>query len=162
MMLLTVSPAKTLDEASAGVLEQYKLTKVEEKKLTLNGMPVLALVADQINEEAGTTARILTYFISYQDMIFTFHGVAELANFDAKISYFNKTMRNFTVLKDLAKINKKPNRISIQKASSTASLESLLKQHQIPSEQHKEHALINGISLDQSIQKGELYKILKK
>lgn len=162
MMLLTLTQANSLQAASDSTLQKYGLTVVERKNLTLNGMPVLAMVSDQANQQTGQTIRILTYFISYQNLIFTFHGLAELANFDAKVSYFNQSMRNFSVLNDPAKINKKPDRISVRTAGKTASLQNHLQTAKVPEDRMKEHALINGLALDATVNKGSLYKVIVK
>ena len=162
MMLLTLTQANSLDEASKTIVEKYSLTVVEQKNLTLNGMPVIALVADQADEQSGQKIRILTYFISYQNLIFTFHGLAELADFDSQVPMFNQSMRNFKTLNDPVKLNKKPERISIKTASKAASLETLLKDAKVQDDRLKEHALINGMTLDQNVNKGSLYKVILK
>ena len=69
-------------------------------------------------------------------------------------------MRNFKQLTDQAKINKKPERISIKSAPRTTSLESLLKKDRMPEDRLKELALINGMSLDQQLTRGDLYKVI--
>ncbi|NND07712.1 MAG: M48 family metalloprotease [Saprospiraceae bacterium] len=160
LMLLTLAQAETLEAASAAVLENYKLTLVEKKSLTLNGMKAMAMVADQVNEQTQEKIRVLTYLISYNGLIYNFFGVAKFEAFDNMIPYFNKTMRNFKQLTDQAKINKKPERISIKSAPRTTSLESLLKRDRMPEDRLKELALINGFSLDQQLTRGDLYKII--
>ncbi len=163
LMILTLTQANSLQAAADTILRRYNLTVVERKSQTLNGMSTLAMVADQTNEQTGQVIRVLTYLISYQNLIFTFHGVSELADFDQQVSHFNQTMRNFKVLNDAAKINKKPQRLSIKSASKNATLQSLLKDSKISGEQlMEEHALINGMDLDQTITKGSLYKIITK
>lgn len=163
LMILTLTQANSLQAAADTILRRYNLTVVERKSQTLNGMPAIAMVADQTNEQTGQVIRVLTYLISYQNMIFTFHGVSELSDFDHQVSYFNQTMRNFKVLNDAAKINKKPQRISIKTAGKNATLQSLLQDSKISGEElMKEHALINGMSLDETITKGSLYKIITK
>ena len=163
LMILTLTQANSLQAAADTILRQYNLTVVERKSQTLNGMSTLAMVADQTNEQTGQVIRVLTYLISYQNLIFTFHGVSELADFDQQVSHFNQTMRNFKVLNDAAKINKKPQRLSIKSASKNATLQSLLQDSKISDvELMKEHALINGMDLDQTVPKGSFYKIITK
>lgn len=162
MMLLTLTEATSLDAAADSTLQKYGLTLVERKKQTLNSMPVLAMVSDQMNEQTGQNIRILTYFISYRNLIFTFHGLAEKENFDGQVSTFNQTMRNFKVLNDAAKINKKPDRISIRKAKSTGTLKNLLQSSNVTEDRLQEHALINGMELEETISAGSLYKVIVK
>ena len=162
LMMLTLTQANSLTAAADSTLSQYKLQMVERKNLKLHGMPIVAQVSDQTNEQTGQKIRILSYFISYKDLIFTFHGLSELANFDGNVQFFNLTMRNFTILTDAAKINKKPHRLAIKTAKRNATLQSLLKDYRIADDDLKEHAVINGIALDQSVTKGSLFKIITK
>ncbi|NND35223.1 MAG: M48 family metalloprotease [Saprospiraceae bacterium] len=162
LMMLTLTDAKSPTAAADSTLRQYNLQMIERKNQNLNGMPVVAQVADQTNEQTGQKIRILSYFISYKNLIFTFHGLSELANFDGNVQFFNQTMRNFTVLNDQAKINKKPNRIVIKTAARDESLENLLKGLRISDADLNEHAVINGIALDQVVKRGSLFKIITK
>lgn len=160
LMLLTLAQAETLEAASAAVLENYKLTLVEKKSITLNGMNALAMVADQVNEQTQEKIRVLTYLISYNGFIYNFFGVSKFESFDAMIPFFNKTMRNFKKLTDQAKINKKPERLSIKTAPRNATLQSLLKSSRVADDRMNELALINGMSLETQVSKGDLYKVL--
>ena len=160
MMILTLTQANSLDEASQAVLEKYKLTLVEKKNLTLNGMKILAMVADQVNEQNGQTIRILTYFISYNGLIYTFHGLSELANFDQNVDTFNGTMRNFTKLTDQSKINKKPERLKVKSVTTNQTLRAFLQQNRVAEKRMKEHAILNGMSLDAQVNRGDLLKVI--
>lgn len=162
LMMLSLTQANSLEEAANGIVQQYGLTVVEKKSLTLNGMPVLAMVSDQTDQQSGSKVRIMTYFISYQNLIFTFHGLAELADFNAQVPNFNQTMRNFKILNDAEKINRKPERISIRTASRDATLQTLLKESKVPDQRMTEHAIINSMELNQTLKKGSLYKIIIK
>lgn len=162
LMILTLTNASSLTAAADSTVAQYQLKVVERKNLNLNGMPVVAQVSDQTNQQTGQTIRILTYFISYKDLIFTFHGMAELADFDNKVPNFNVTMRNFTVLRDQEKINRKPHVIAIKSASRTGTFKSLLQSHGIKEDQFKDHGVINAIELDETVELGTLYKIITK
>ena len=162
MMLLTLTQANSLDEAAQSVLEKYKLTLVEKKNLTLHGMKVLAMVADQVNEQNGQKIRILTYFISYNGLIYTFHGLAELANFDEKVQFFNESMRNFTKLTDQSKINKKPERIRIKSATQNQTLQAFLQKNRVPEKRLKEVAVLNGMALDANVSRGDLLKVVSQ
>lgn len=161
-MILTLADAGSLLAASDSTLQNFELKLVERKTLTLHGMPVLAMVSEQIDEDTAEGIRVLSYFIAYRGLIFTFHGLAELKDFDQQVVHFNQSMRNFTVLNDPLKINKKPEKIAIRTARQTTTLESLLRTDQVPQDRLKEHALINGMTLEQTVQNGALYKVIVK
>ncbi len=162
LMLLTLAEGSNPEEAGRALVEKYKLQVVEQKSLTLNGMPVRAIVADQVNEQNQQKIRILTYLISYNNLIFAFHGLAELEAFDHYVSYFNVSMRNFKQLTDQAKINKKPDRIDIRTVNRDGTLQSVLKANRVKEERLKEHAVINGLSLDAQVKRGSLIKVITK
>ena len=82
----------------------------------------MAMVSEQIDTETGEGIRVLSYFVSYQNLIFIFHGLAELADFDQQLPNFNHSMRNFRVLNDITKITKEPELISIYQANRTTTL----------------------------------------
>lgn len=159
-MILTLTEAANLQAAAQQTAEQYSLTVVEQKEISLNGMNVLAMVSDQANEQSGQTVRILTYFISYNNMIFTFHGLTDKASFDTYVPSFNQTMRHFTRLTDQSKINKKPDRISIQKVSRAGTLQSILQSYRVNSDRMREHALINGMDLKDQVAAGTMIKVI--
>ena len=161
LMLLTLTEAASLEAAANSILEQYSLTQIERKNLTLNNMPVLAMVSEQTNTQTNQTIRVLTYLISYNNLIYTFHGVSEKSSFDNMVPFFNQTMRNFKSLSDPAKINKKPRRLSIRTANQNTSLRSLLTSQGVPQDQLEEHAVINGRTLDDAIKRGEMIKVVK-
>ncbi len=160
LMILTISDAKSLDEAASKLVEQHKLQVVERRNLTLNGMQVLAMVSDQTDSQNQQTIRILTYFIGYNGLIYTFHGLAERNDFDKYLANFNQTMRNFTVLNDQAKINKKPEVVRIRTANRQASLRDHLREARMPEARWNELALLNGQGLDQALAAGSLFKVI--
>jgi predicted Zn-dependent protease len=88
--------------------------------------------------------------------------LAELADFDSQVPMFNQTMRNFKTLNDPVKINKKPERISVKTATKSATLQTLLKEAKVQDDRLQEHALINGMTLEQNVSKGSLYKVILK
>ena len=162
MMMLTLTEANSLDEAAQTTLEKYKLTLVEKKNQRLNGMPVIAMVSDQVNEQNGQKIRILSYFISYNNLIFTFHGLALQENFDQYVTFFNGTMRNFTRLTDASKINKKPERLSVKSTTRDQTLQAFLQQQRVPEARMREHAVLNGMDLEQNVSRGTLVKVISK
>ena len=162
LMILTLTQANSLEEAAQSIIEKHKLTVVEQKKLTLNGMSAYAIVADQTNEQTNESIRLLTYLISYNNLIYTFHGVSLPADFEKYLPSFNQTMRNFKVLRDQSKINVKAERISIKKLTRNGTLKSALEGYRVPADRHQEMALINGIGLKDPVNAGQYIKIVVK
>ncbi len=162
LMILTLTQANSLEEAAQAIVEKYSLTVVEQKKLSLNGMDAYAMVADQTNQQTNESIRLLTYLISYNGLIYTFHGVSLPTDFEKYLPSFNQTMRNFKVLRDASKINVKPERISIKRLSKSGTFQSALEDYRIPSDRHRELALINGLDLKDQVSAGQYIKIVVK
>ncbi len=106
--------------------------------------------------------RVLSYFIEYDGTIYSFHGICKLADYDSNNQYYTYTMTNFRTLNDPAKLNVRPERIRIQKATKSGSLSSILRSFDVPEDRMEEHTLINGLDLDNFVQQGTLIKIIKK
>ena len=108
------------------------------------------------------TLKILTYFIDNGGTYLAIHGLAKYPDFSRNQQNFTYTMTNFKKLTDPAKINVKPERITIKEARSAGSLSSVLKSYNVPADKMEEHALLNGLQLDNFVNKGTLVKIVAK
>ena len=162
MMVLTLAQEKTVDEAGRAFITNNKLTLIESNKERINSLSALVLVADQQNEQdPNGTLRTLNYFIEYNSMIYRITGVSLKTDFNRYMSTFEKTMRNFKKLTDASKINVKPDKISIKTLASNMSLSKALDTFKVPSSKKEEIAILNGMKLNQSLQKGSLLKIVE-
>jgi len=167
LMLMTLSPEKTLDSAAQAVVEQFKLTLIESQRTTVNGMSAIAMVSDQVpvaenGQAAGDPIRILTYLIEYNGLIYTFHGLSAQADFNRYSSFFKRTMTNFDVLRDQSKINVTPTRIAVKTVTRAGTLSQVLSQLGTASPDFAELAIINGMELSDQIKAGELIKVFSK
>ena len=93
LMILSITEAASLQEAAQQIQENYQLKVVESSQIKVNGFPTYAMVSDQTNEQSGQTIRIMTYLIDYNDLIYTFHGLSTLSDFDNYTSFFQQTMK---------------------------------------------------------------------
>ncbi len=162
-LILGLSNQKSLTQAADAFVQQHKLTVKESGQTNVNGLPALALVTDQINQQnAAQSIRILTYFIQYNNLIYQINGLALINDFDRYLNYFNNTMKGFKKLTDQSKINVKPERIKIITASRTGTLSQILQQHNVPSKRMNELAILNSMELKDTVQKGTLLKVIQK
>lgn len=162
-MYLRLAPEKTKQEAANNLVEQNQLKVIESKEFTVNGLPALGFVADQVNaQDPNATIRILTYLIEYNGLIYTFHGLSLVSDFDTYLTFFKQTMDSFDVLRDQNKINVYPERIKVITVSGTQTLQKVLASNQIANDRHREFAILNGMELTQSVQSGTLIKVVDK
>ncbi|MFT2009850.1 M48 family metalloprotease [Pontibacter sp. 13R65] len=160
VMSLTLAPGKTLEEAGQQMLQQYKLEVVESKQVTVNGLPALAIIADQKQEQG--VIRTLTYLIQYGGNMYSIMGITTANDFNTYAPLFSSTMENFKQLTDQEKINRKPDRIRIKTVAQAATLSQVLRSFNMPDSKLNELAILNGMQLDDRLEKGTLIKVVEK
>ena len=158
LMILSMAPGKTLQEAASNMLQQYNLTAVESRETTVNTFPAVAIVADQKQEQG--TLRTLSYLIQYGGNIYHLIGVSALADFNSNVNLFTNTMQSFRTLTDVSKLNKKPERVHIKTVAQSTTLEQVLKANNIPAKRYEELAILNGMELKDQVAKGTLIKVI--
>ncbi len=108
------------------------------------------------------TLKIMTYFIDIGGTYIALHGLAKTPDFARNQQNFSYTMTNFKKLTDPAKINVKPERLTIKTVGKAGSLSNVLRTYKVPADRMEEHALLNGLELDNFVNKGSLVKIITK
>jgi predicted Zn-dependent protease len=169
LMMLALAPGKTLEEAARTLLEQYKLTPVESKKETVNGLPAIAIIADQQQQQQqgqqqqqqGQQARVLMYLIEHGGNIYNFLGASSAKNFNTYGQAFSSVMTRFAVLTDASKINRQPAKVRVKPARQTGTLAQVLRDHQTKDAQMAELAILNGMELTDKVEAGTLIKVLE-
>ncbi|WP_086542565.1 M48 family metalloprotease [Algoriphagus antarcticus] len=160
IMMLTLAPGATLEEAANAVLERYKLTMVESNKETINGLPAVIMVADQKQEEV--TTRVLSSLIQFDGNIYSLMGVSDISKFGSYQPVFLSTIRKFQELRDSEKLNRKPDIIKIKTVPKQMSLQAAFQNYGMPAERFEELALLNGMLLTDQLDKGMLIKVVGK
>jgi predicted Zn-dependent protease len=160
VMILTLTPGATLEEAANVVLEKYNLTMVESKKETINGMPAVIMIADQKQET--TTTRVLSSLIQFEGNIYSLMGVSDLSSFGSYQPVFLNTIRNFKELRDSEKLNRKPDIIKIKTVPQQMTLQVAFQEFGMPADRFEELSLLNGMHLTDQLSKGMLIKVVGK
>jgi predicted Zn-dependent protease len=169
MMMLTLAQGNSLQEAANGVLKQNSLQLLDSKQVNVNGLNAIAMVADvQQQQQQGQTRqaqqviRTLSYLIQYGGNIYHILGVSGANDFKNYAQVFTNTMQNFKELKDLSKINKKPERVHIKTVSKTGTLEQALRSYKVPDKRLEEFSILNGMKLKDNVTQGTLIKIIEQ
>nr|WP_187261373.1 M48 family metalloprotease [Pontibacter beigongshangensis] len=160
MMMLTLAPGKTLEEAGQQLLKQYQLQLVESKQVTVNGLPALAMIADQKQEQG--VIRVLSYLIQYGGNIYNILGVTSAADFNSYAPIFSSTMQNFKQLTDQEKLNRKPDRVRIKTVPQATTLAQALRSFKVQDSKLEELAVLNGMLLTDRVEKGMLIKVVEQ
>ncbi len=163
LLLLQLAQEKTLREAANAFVQNNELQLVDSKEVRVNGLPAIAVLADQPNpNDPNGTLRILSYFIQYNNNIYKLHGLSLKSNYNKYSAYFLDTMENFKKLTDQSKINVKPEKIKIVTAKKNSTLRQLFADNKMPSDRHEEFAILNSMKLNDQIKKGTLIKVVTK
>ena len=161
LMMLMLAQGNSLQEAANAIIQQNKLTTVESRNITVNGLQAIYLVADQQPQQQGQpTLRTLSYIIQYNGSIYHLIGVSAITDFNNYAANFNNTMQAFRPLTDPVRLNKKPQRIRIRTVGSSITLSQFLAQQNVPGARLEEHAILNGMQLTDNLTQGTLVKII--
>jgi predicted Zn-dependent protease len=166
LIVFSMSDKKNLDSASVAALQSLNLTALASTRVSVNGMPALAVTSEQANKDAQTgqvtsAIKVLSYFIDYNGSIYVFHGVTDAAKYDTYLSAFEATMSKFAKLNDPNKINVQPKRLKIMAATKAGTLAETLTGFGVAKDKQAEVALLNNMELSAQVAKGKLVKIVK-
>jgi predicted Zn-dependent protease len=160
LMMLTLAGKGSPENAANGLLQQYNLTLVESKKESINGLNSVLLVADQTQEQG--TIRVVAALIQHDEMVYNLMGVTSLSRFPNYQSTFLGVMRDFKRLTDSEKLNRKPDVIRIKAVPQDMTAQAAFEHFGMPSARMEELAIMNGVALNEKIEKGALIKVLGK
>jgi predicted Zn-dependent protease len=172
LLMLTLAPSETLEAAGQQLVQQYQLKVVESQNTTINGLPALAIVADQVAQQqqqqgapqqaAETSARTLIHLIRYGNANYVLLGASSPQDFTAYAPQFTSTAQGFRPLSDLDKINRKPERVRIKTLKLRSNLGQALRNNGVPEARLEEMALLNGMQLNEQVNAGSLIKVVEK
>ena len=164
LMVFTLSSQKSLKAAADSTIAQLGLTVSETGQTTVNSMPAIRVLSQQVSQDQTTGAQsvtqILSYFIDYNNMFYILHGVSADTDFNTYSTAFESSMKSFSILVDASKINVKPKRILIKSVSRTGSLEDAFTYYGMKQDRMQELALLNNLELTDQVQAGKLIKII--
>ncbi|HBH85220.1 MAG TPA: peptidase M48 [Bacteroidales bacterium] len=164
LIIFTIAPQKTLEEAAQSSLEQLGLTLTENKKTNVNGMPALVTLSKQVSQDQSTGEQsniaVLSYFIDYNSTFYVFHGVSAEADFSTFFPVLEKSMANFDKLTDPSKLNVKPKKVMVKKVQRSGTLADAFQSLGVQQKQMNEFALLNNMELTDKLQAGKLIKII--
>lgn len=167
VMMLTLAPGNSLEEAAQGVLQKYKLTVVDSKKDNVNGLPAIVLIADQQaqqqqqQQQAQQMIRTMMYFIQYGGNIYNLIGVSSQNDFNAYAQLFQSTMGTFRELNDPSKLNKQPERVRVKTVPQAGTLAQALGSLRVGEKRMEELAVLNGMTLSDRVERGSLIKVIE-
>ena len=162
LMMLTLAQGNSLEAAAQRILENYQLSLVESKRETVNGLPAVAMIADQRQQQQEQGVRTLTYLIQFGQNIYAILGASSIANFNGYAQLFQNTMTGFRELNDPEKINRQPERVRVKTIRSSGTLRDGLASLGVDQARMEEMATLNGMTLADRVQQGTLIKVIER
>lgn len=162
LLVLTLSGQPTLQRAEEAFLQQYNFQVTGRQNKQVNGLPARFISGQQADAQSGQVIQLKAALIEYGGRVYQLLGMAYQAQYSKYEPQFDRTMNGFARLTDSGKINAAPERIKIVEASRGGSLESLLRQQGVPASRLEEFAILNGMSLDDMVAAGTLFKVTQK
>jgi predicted Zn-dependent protease len=164
LMVFTLAPQKTLDEAAQATIKELQLNVLESEKTTVNGMPAISALSYQATQNQSTgrqdTISVLSYFIDDNGSLYAFHGVTAQADFNTYSRIFKPTMEGFDKLTDPSKLNRQPDRITIKKVPHSGTLADAFRSLGIQQQEMGKMAFLNNMELTDQLQAGTMVKII--
>lgn len=168
VMMLTLAPGNSLEEAAQAVMQKYQLQVVESRQDQVNGLPAIALIADQQaqqqqQQQQGAQQRIRTlmYFIQYGGNIYNLIGATSQADFNAYAQLFQSSMGTFRELTDSDKLNKQAERVRIKSVPQNGTLAQAMGSLRVDQKRMEELAVLNGMNLNDQVTRGMLIKVVE-
>jgi predicted Zn-dependent protease len=164
LILFTLASQKTLESAVDSTMAQYELSLQGSKRTTVNGLQAILTQAKQVTQDQSTgatsTNMVLSCFISYNNLIYVFHGVTTEADFNSYANTFNSTMTTFARLTDASKLNVKPKKVQVVKVQRGGTLADAFSYYRVSQDKQAELALLNDMELTDQVPVGKLIKVI--
>lgn len=167
LLILMTAPGTSLDEAAQGITKQMSLQPTDSRRLTINGFPALAFVADQVQQDPQTGqqvagVRVMGHIIQDGKTMYALLGVAAPADFPSYQPQFSSVAEAFQRLTEADKLNRQPERIRIKKLALRSNLRQALTTNGVPEKRLEELAILNGMELNEQVNAGSLIKLVGK
>jgi predicted Zn-dependent protease len=164
LMIFTLSQQETLEDAAKVTIQELKLNVLDSKKTSVNRMPAISVLSNQVSQNRSTglrdTIQVLSYFIEYNGLKYVFHGVSAEDDFKKYSSIFEPTMLTFNKLTEPDKLNRQPKRIRIKKVQQAGTLSDAFRRLGIQQKQMEELAFLNNMELSERLSAGALIKVV--
>ncbi len=168
MIIFSMAQQKTPDEAAQATTKQYGLTVTDSKNITVNGLPAMAVLSKQSQQQdqaqsSGQQAaanQVLSFYISYGGQVYIFHGISTEADFKTYQPAIESALSSFAPLTDPAKLNVKPKKVIVRTVKNPGTLSQVLTSFGVPQDKLKELALLNNLELNSAVPAGKLIKTI--
>ena len=157
-ILFSLSQGGTVQQAAQGFIQQTNAHVTSSDGVRVNGLHAQRVQSDIPSQK--DTLRVLSYFIAKDQKIYVFHGLTSRNKFSSYRNTFVQTMSKFGPVKNSKMLNVQPTRLAVKTVTTAGTLRSVLAKLGVAGDKLEEMALINGMTLEQRVEKGDLVKVL--
>ncbi|MBT8219995.1 MAG: M48 family metalloprotease [Bacteroidia bacterium] len=165
LVTLTLGQGNSLEEVAQKVVEQNKLQVRESQRVTINGLPAIAMVSQAQMEQQGqqpVNLGVVTYLIQYNNLIYNFTGLSTEQDFNAYFTYLATPPKGFAELRDSRRINVFAERIKVRQVNRSGTLQQHLQSFGVPQSRLEEVAVLNSMLLSDQVPAGTMIKTIVK
>ena len=147
-------------------VEQTQLQNVRSTDQQINGLPATIVTGQAVQQaqqgQRGQTIGVLAAFIAYNGSTYAFTGLGAQNTFNRNQRAIESIIGSFSELNDQSKINREPDRIRIVSNPRAQTLQQALLGAGIPNDRLEELSVLNGMTLNQQLPAGTLFKALSQ
>jgi predicted Zn-dependent protease len=159
LLMLTVQQNANSAQSASEFVSQTKATVLSRESVQVNGMAAERLISEIADQQQ--LLQVMSYFIQKGNSVFTIHGLSGKEVFSQYQSVFSNTMQGFRRLTDPQKINVKPARLQVRESRRSGTAKEVLSSLGVSAGHLEDAILLNGLSMNDRIEKGDLVKTVK-
>ncbi len=159
VILFTLGTEPEPAPAADAFLAASGITPVGREPVTVNGLRGVRLDAE-ITPEGGSL-HLRSLFVQKGERGYVFHGLCREESWADHRVVVTSVMEGFDALTERARIEVEPERVRIVRAERTGVLREVLIGCRVAEERLEEHALLNGMLLDDQVEAGTPLKVVR-
>ena len=147
--------------AAQSFVQETGIQVANSSERAVNGLPATTIIGDitQQNQQGQSQSiRVLASFISYGGNVYMIAGLAQPQNFNRYQRDIEYTIGTFAQLSDPSKLNRQPERVKIVTNPRQQTLQQALLGAGVPQARLNEFAILNGMTLRETLPSGMLFK----
>jgi predicted Zn-dependent protease len=158
MLIFTLAPGTTPQEASSQFTQGNSVTVTESSDFAANGLTGLKTTGQMAGQEQ--TLDITSYYLTFDDKVFAFHGLAGEGTMTSYAGTFDPVARGFGRLDNSALADVSPRRIEVRGVERRTTLERAFNSFNVPEDKIDDLAILNGRELLDVLEPGERVKLV--
>jgi predicted Zn-dependent protease len=156
---MILGQSETVDAAADQFLEKSGATVVSRGRATIHGFDAVVLVSDLTSQDQSL--RLASYFVEKAPHVYVFHGVTTRSDYATYANQLKSVPEGFRAVSDRAILGRQPDRLEIAQAPRSTTVSAALRELGAPEDKIAELALVNGMRVDDRVEKGYWLKLVK-